>query len=40
MGYGADRGKIVMKGKFEIVDDNDSPIEDCEYWNPGKNLEE
>lgn len=29
-----------MKGKFEIVGDIESPLEDWNYWDPAKNLEE
>jgi len=29
-----------MKGKFEIVGDIESPLEDWKYWDPAKNLEE
>jgi hypothetical protein len=29
-----------MAGKFEIVGDIESPIEDWEYWDPAKNLED
>ena len=29
-----------MKGKFEIVGDIESPIEDWKYSDPAKNLEE
>ncbi len=29
-----------MAGKFEIVGDIESPLEDWKYWDPEKNLEE
>ncbi|MHB8500112.1 MAG: hypothetical protein ACYDCG_14345 [Candidatus Acidiferrales bacterium] len=29
-----------MAGKFEIVGDIESPIEDWKYWDPAKNLED
>jgi hypothetical protein len=29
-----------MAGKFEIVGNIESPIEDWKYWDPAKNLED
>ena len=29
-----------MAGKFEIVGDIESPIEDWKYWDPAKDLED